>query len=289
VVGEPIIGLLYQRALVMEVAHAKVGAAVADHSRFKQRPLGRLWATADAAMRLVFGDGSVPRHAAEQIYRFHDHINGALEPGAPPWPDGEGYTAHDASLLLWVWATLVDTCDVAFTRWVRPYRAGEADAFYRDMCAFARFFGIPDQAIPPDRPSFAAYLDGVLDGDQLAASETSRHVVTDLLWFHRWFAPPPVMRSMRVLNIGTLDPRLVERLDVGLDGRDERLFRRLDGALARGYRHLPAWRSQLPYGYLAVRRLTLDREAAGRQSTGRAAAAASSSMTSSSATAEKSA
>ena len=119
----------------MEVAHPSVAAAVADHSRFQQQPVHRLWATSDAAMRLVFGQGDEPMGAARQVYRFHDHINGST--------GEEHYTAHDASLLLWVWATLVDSCDVAFCRWVRPYRPGEADSFYRDMCTFARFFGIP--------------------------------------------------------------------------------------------------------------------------------------------------
>jgi uncharacterized protein (DUF2236 family) len=255
VVGEPVMALLVQRALVMEVAHTKVGAAVADHSRFRQQPIGRLWATSDAAMRLVFGDGRIPMDAAQQIYRFHDHINGSL-------PGGESYTAHDASLLLWVWATLVDTCDVAFTRWVHPYGPGEADAFYSDMCAFARFFGIPDDLVPPDRVAFASYLEGVLAGDSLGRTETSRGVVGDILWFRRWFAPAPLLRPLRVLAVGTLDPRLAQRLGLALDADDQRLFDRLDGGLARQYGRLPAARTRLPSLYLAVRRLTLPSSAA---------------------------
>jgi uncharacterized protein (DUF2236 family) len=246
VVGEPIVYALYPRALVMEVAHPSVGAAVADHSRFQTQPIHRLWATSDAALRLIFGDGDEPMGAARQIYRFHDHINGV----APAGP----YTAHDATLLLWVWATLVDSCDVAYTRWVRPYEPEESESFYADMCAFARFFGIPAALIPPDRPAFSAYLDGVLDADLLGSSPTSSRLVRDILWFRRWYLAPPAMSAMRLLALGTLDQRLAERLGLGLRADERRRFDRLDCWLRRHYSRLPAGRSTLPYRYLAARR-----------------------------------
>jgi uncharacterized protein (DUF2236 family) len=249
VVGEPIVNLLYPRALIMEVAHPSVGAAVADHSRFQQQPVHRLGATSDAALRLIFGDGDEPMGAARQIYRFHDHINGATADGS--------YTAHDATLLLWVWATLVDSCDVAFCRWVRPYRPGEGEAFYDDMCAFARFFGIPADLIPPDRPAFATYLDAMLDGDLLGSSATSARVVRDILWFRRWFLPPPAMSAMRILAIGTVDPRLAQRLGLQLTSGEWRRFDRLDGLLRRHYGRLPPGRVNLPYRYLWLRRVVV--------------------------------
>ena len=63
VVAEPVTALLVQRALVMEVAHPAVAAAVAHHSDFQAHPLRRAWATTDAAVRLVFGNGHVARWA----------------------------------------------------------------------------------------------------------------------------------------------------------------------------------------------------------------------------------
>jgi uncharacterized protein (DUF2236 family) len=239
--------LLYPRALVMDVAHPSVGAAVADHSAFQQRPVHRLWATSDAAMRLVFGEGAEPMSAARQIYRFHDHINGEGVAGR--------YTAHDAALLLWVWATLVDSCDVAFTRWVRPYRRGEAESFYQDMCSFARFFGIADHLIPPDRAAFGDYLDHMLDDDRLGASATSARVARDVLWFRKWFVAPAAMSGLRILAIGTLDRRLAERLDLRLTAGQQQRFDRLDRRLRRWYTRLPDRRTGLPIGYLKLRRL----------------------------------
>ncbi len=246
IAGEPIVLALYPRALVMEVAHPSVGAAVADHSRFQQQPVHRLWATSDAALRLVFGCGDEPIGAARQVYRFHDHIHGST---------GERrYTAHDASLLLWVWATLVDSCDVAFTRWVRPYHPGEGESFYQDMCAFARFFGIPDHLIPADRGAFAAYLDEMLGGGELGSSATGARVVRDILWFRRSYLPPAAMAALRILAIGTLDSRLADRLGLRLTAEERRRFDRWDRRLRRHYARLPASRTRLPYGYLKLRR-----------------------------------
>lgn len=257
IVAEPVNGLLLMRALVMEVAHPKVGAGVQEHSAFRVEAIRRGWSTMDAALRLVFGEGDVPRRAAEHIYRVHDHVYGELPDAAEPWEEGAPYTAHDATLLLWVWATLVDCTEVSFTRWVRPWKPGEADAYYADMAAFARFFGIPADLIPPDRAAFGEYLEGVLAGAQLGVTPTSRLVAHDVVEFNAWYAPSALLRPGRVLSVGLLDPRLREALDLYLSASDERLFRRLDAMLKQTYHRLPGIRTRLPDLYLLVRRPTL--------------------------------
>ena len=250
VTSEPAMFFTVQRALTMDVAHEKVGQGVADHSRFRQQPLTRLWSTSDAGLRLVFGDGEMAREAARHVYRIHDHINGSTADGSP-------YTAHDASLLLWVWATLVDSFDVGFTRWVRPYRRGESEAFYADMVQFATFFGIPRDLIPPDREAFSTYLDARLDDPALGASAASAQMARDVLFFKHWNVPAALVRPTRVLAILTLDERLRERLGLRLDERDRRLADRLDGLLRAYYRRLPAIRTRLPSTYILLRRPTI--------------------------------
>ncbi len=226
-VAEPVTALLVQRALVMEVAHPKVAAAVAHHSHFQRRPLSRAWVTADAALRLVFGDATVARGAVRQIYGVHDRINGTLTAaltgggvaegavqrrGADAAHADQGYSAHDASLLMWVWATLVDTTETAYTRWVRPLEPVEADAFYAEMRAFGRFFGIPDGLLPAGRGAFSRYVGDVLASDSLGTSEHSRSLARQVLWFEHRVVPSPVVRLERVLALATLDTDLVERL-----------------------------------------------------------------------------
>lgn len=251
VAAEPVTALLVQRALVMEVAHPKVAAGVAEHSSFRSRPLSRAWVTADAALRLVFGDPATARGAVHQIYRTHDRIQGTLSPGGDP------YTAHDATLLRWVWATLVDTAEVAWTRWVRPFEPEHAAAFYGEMVALARFLGIPGELLPADHEAFRAYLDSVLDGSELGSTRAALEVARQVLWFRHPLVPPPVVRLERSLALATLDPRVLERLELDPSSADARLGRRLDALLGEHYRRLPRWRAAPAPVYLALRRPTI--------------------------------
>jgi uncharacterized protein (DUF2236 family) len=256
VVAEPVTALLVQRALVMEVAHPKVAAAVVHHSQFQRRPFSRAWVTADAALRLVFGDAQVARAAARQIYAVHDHIHGHLAPGTTEHEhDTEArYTAHDASLLVWVWATLVDTAETAFTRWVRPFETGEGDAYYDEMRSFGRFLGIPDELLPRHRDAFSRYLDDVLGSDLLGTTEESRSLARRVLWFEHRVVLSPVVRLERVLALTTLDDRVAHRLGLEPSAADRDLGRRLDGWLRSYYRRFPRPPRILPALYVQMRR-----------------------------------
>jgi uncharacterized protein (DUF2236 family) len=276
-VAEPVTALLVQRALVMEVAHPAVAAGVTHHSSFQRRPLTRAWVTADAALRLVFGSDTVARRAARQIYRVHDHINGPLSAGddsARGGGDGSdaGYTAHDARLLAWVWATLVDSAATAFTRWVRPLSDIEADDFYGEMLDFARFFGIPATELPADRTRFAQYVDAMLEDPSYGTGEASRTMARQVLWFRHRTVPSPMVRLQRTLALTTLDPRVLEHLAIEPSASDEAFGQRVDGWLTAYYRHLPRPPAAVPALYVRVRepgwalarRLRTVREAAGR-------------------------
>ena len=249
-VAEPVTALLVQRVLVMDVAHPSVAAAVGDHSRFEAHPWRRTGSTVDVALRLVFGSSPTARAAVRQIYAVHDSVQGDTV-------EGRAYSAHDASLLVWVWATLVDSVELAYTRWVRPLSTEEADTYYAEMVALGRFLGIPADLLPADRSAFAVYLSSMLDDDRLGSGERARDLVDTVLWFEHRTVPGPVVRAGRVLAVTTLDPRLRRRLALRLDGADERLAARLDGALRHYYRRLPRARPVLPALAVAQRRPTV--------------------------------
>ena len=75
------------RALLMQVAHPKVAAGVADHSDFQRDPLARLNRTLELSLALSFGSANEVRAAARQINRVHERVA------------GEGYSALDPDLL----------------------------------------------------------------------------------------------------------------------------------------------------------------------------------------------
>src|SRR5437899_10937020 len=52
------------RALLLQIAHPLVAAAVADHSGFDRDPWERLWGTLDAVLNVTFGDTNQAHDAA---------------------------------------------------------------------------------------------------------------------------------------------------------------------------------------------------------------------------------
>ena len=53
------------RALLMQLAHPKVAAGVAEHSHFKADPLGRLYRTMSAMWSIVFDEAPAARASLE--------------------------------------------------------------------------------------------------------------------------------------------------------------------------------------------------------------------------------
>src|SRR5262245_48911263 len=97
------------RALLLEVAHPLVAAGVAEHSSFRTDPLGRLRRTLDAMHAIAFGDHAAALAAARGVERSHARVRGTLSADAGRYPAGTRYDGRDVDLVIWVWATLVDT------------------------------------------------------------------------------------------------------------------------------------------------------------------------------------
>ena len=148
----------------------------------------------------------------------------------------------------------MDTAETAYTRWVRPFDPAEARAFYDEMRAFGRFFGIPDELLPADRQAFSRYLDDMLEGGLLGTSEASRSLARRVLWFEHRAVPSPLVRVERVLALATLDTRVVDRLEIRPEPADVDLGLRLDALLRSQYRRLPRPPRVLPALYVLMRR-----------------------------------
>jgi uncharacterized protein (DUF2236 family) len=87
---------------------------------------------------------------------------------------------------------------------------------------------------------------------------TSTAMVNEVLWFRNWNVPAAAVRPVRVMAIGTLDPRIRERFGLELSTADQWLFDRVDRFLARWYRYRPVSLFQfLPPLYVALRRPTV--------------------------------
>jgi len=67
------------RALLLQIAHPLVAAGVAEHSRFAQQPLDRLWRTLNPMYTLVFGSLEARQAAARGLEAAHRRVRGVLE------------------------------------------------------------------------------------------------------------------------------------------------------------------------------------------------------------------
>src|SRR5438552_15956163 len=142
------------RALLLQVAHPLVAAAVAAHSRFRAEPLVRLRRTLDLMLSIVFADAAHATAAAHEIERLHARVNGVLDADVGPWRRGTPYDANDPTLLLWVHATLVDSALLVYRRFVAPLSREERAIYHEESKGGARRLRIPDALIPPTPRAF---------------------------------------------------------------------------------------------------------------------------------------
>lgn len=252
--AEPVLLVGGQRALLLQLAHAKVAAGVDAHSDFRARPLARLWGTADKIVTIVWGSGRESHLAWSEIMSIHDRVHGRLPEAAGKWNAGDPYAAHDTDLLRWVWATLVETTELMTQRYVRHFRPGEAESLYEDWRTFATWFGVPGRDVPETRAEFEEFWLDTLHGPEIAVSETARRVARSIV-----YPPLPVPRDAKhasgALTSGLLPPHIRDEYGLRWGPAEQRSFLIADRTLRALYPRLPRIRRALPASYVSVRRV----------------------------------
>jgi uncharacterized protein (DUF2236 family) len=122
-------------ALMLQALHPLTVAGVADHSAFRQDPLGRLRRTAGFVAVTTFAGTEAAGAAIAEVRRVHGYVHGTA-------PDGRHYDANDPELLTWVHAAEV----LAFVRAYRcfgprPLNRQAADRYVGEMQAVALALG----------------------------------------------------------------------------------------------------------------------------------------------------
>lgn len=177
------------RALLMQLAHPKVAAGVAEHSRFQEDPFGRLYRTMNTMWSIVFDRRSEAGGALERVENIHKRVHGIVSDGET-LQAGTRYDAFDQELLLWVHATLIDSALVAYDRFVAPLPKRERDAYYDDSRKLACLFGIAETIIPSGLTEFDQYMQYMLNRDMIAVGSTARNLARDVLYARPWLFKP---------------------------------------------------------------------------------------------------
>jgi uncharacterized protein (DUF2236 family) len=195
---EAVILLGGRRALLMQIAHPAVAAAVAEHSDFKQDPFGRLRRTIEPMFRLAFGTAEQAEAAYRQVDSVHGRVRGVA--AANVLTGGIPYNARDPELLMWVHATLVDTAMLVYRRMAGELGRRDAGQFYQESKVVARLFRIPERLIPSGLGEFQRYMRQMIEHGPVRVSATARELARSIL-----YPPVPIVPSFAfdVLNIVT--------------------------------------------------------------------------------------
>ena len=107
-------------ALFLQMLHPLAMAGVADHSNYRDDPIGRLRRTANFVGFTTFGSVDEAHAAIEQVKTVHHHVRGTA-------PDGRPYSASDPELVTWVHVAEV-WCFLESARRFGDVRLGPGDA-----------------------------------------------------------------------------------------------------------------------------------------------------------------
>ncbi len=240
------------RALLLQVAHPLVAAAVAEHSQFERAPLQRLWRTLDLTLTVVFSSAADALAAVRRIERVHARVHGVLAEHVGPFRRGTPYDANDPTLQLWVHATLLDSALHAYERFVAPLSAAERAAFYQESTIVARLFGIPPALTPATLVEFRAYMREMLGGPALAVGRASRAIAAALLSPPLPFGLRQVAASTRLFSIGLLPAGIRRRFGFAWPRTHERALLALTAAIRTGLPALPRIARDFPHARRAA-------------------------------------
>jgi uncharacterized protein (DUF2236 family) len=168
------------RALLLQTMHPLAMAGVADHSNYRNDPLGRLHRTGGFVGTTTFGTTADAEQAIRVVRRVHERVRGRA-------PDGRAYAATDPHLLQFVHCTEVDSFLRSRERYgATPLSDGAGDRYVEEMAVVAEKLGV--RRAPRSRDDLAAVL---------ASYRTEHHIGRQARETVRFLAWPPLPLATR--------------------------------------------------------------------------------------------
>jgi uncharacterized protein (DUF2236 family) len=241
------------RALLLQLAHPWVAAAISEHSRSLSDPIGRFHRTFGIVFTMVFGTTAQALSAARRLHTRHAAIGGTLTERSGIFAAGSRYRANDVAALRWVHATLVETGLLAYELVNPPLSVEDRERYYAESRLFGALFGIPQSAFPQSWGGFAEYVDHMFASDELAVSSAARAIAAALFSGAGtgWRAP----FWYRALTASLLPPRLRAALELPYGPSEERSVQRALSILRYVHPRMPARLRYVPPYHEALARL----------------------------------
>ena len=210
------------RALLLQIAHPKIAAGVAQYSRFQQNPLARLQRTMSAMWSIGFDESEKAYGALKRIADVHRGVRGVVQKDEPV-AHGSRYDARDPQLLMWVHATLVDSAMMAYDLFVKRLSIAEKSRYYEESKRLAELFNIPDASVPASLSEFSAYFEEMVAGGTLAVGPAARSLAHDIVYPKPWILRPAAP-LFRVVTAGLLPEELRTAYGLKWNARRQMVF-----------------------------------------------------------------
>jgi uncharacterized protein (DUF2236 family) len=225
------------RALLLQLAHPWVAAAIEQHSDTFANPFGRFHRTFSSVFAMVFGTLDQSLGAARRLHRRHIAIQGQLPWSAGPFAKGSSYCASAVPALRWVYATLIESAVEAHAL-LRPLTSQQRENYHRESHLFAALFGIPETSLSPDWAAFSAYAEAMTQSATLTVTPSARAMAHHLLAGADTWLPIPA--SYQALTAALLPPRVRDEFALRYGTTERRAVEKLISRLHRIYPLLPA-------------------------------------------------
>lgn len=175
------------RGLLIQSAHPEVVAGVADHSRYRDDPLGRLSRTSAYVTATTFGAMPEVEAAVGSVRRIHRVVKGVSNRGI-------AYDADDPGLSAWVHNVLTDSFLVAHQAYgALRLTDREADLFVGEQTRVGTLLGA--DPMPASAPALAVW---VAEHPDIETSPATKDVVDFL-------TDPPLNPGIKVGYMALLE------------------------------------------------------------------------------------
>ncbi len=234
VVGDTAVFIGGIRALLVQAAHPEVAAGVAEHSRYREDPLGRLTRTSAYVTATSFGAMPEVERAVALVRNRHRPVIGQS-------PRGKPYDAADPALAAWVHNSLTDSFLTAFRVYgAQPCSEAEADRYVAEQARVGALLGA--DPLPATARALAAW---VAEHPALDRSPGAEEAI-------QFLRRPPLPLPIRVAYgllfraaVATLPVRVAEIVGVRTRTGDREIGRTSVAALRWSLGSSPDWQLAL--------------------------------------------
>jgi uncharacterized protein (DUF2236 family) len=220
-------------AVMYQLAMWGVGKGVAEHSNTLSRPLDRLRTTLSYVYVMGLGTEEEKAAIARMVNRAHGPVK------------GEGYTAFDPELQLWVASTLAVVGQDMYERIFGRLDDVTRDHLYRESWIYGTALQVKPEMWPATYADFEVYWEKT-ESEFRSDPQIQRYCRALLsAKAQKWYIKPGIS-TLSLITRGNLSPRAREALGLPWSEKEQKRYDRVWSVVRAVYPWVPRWVRRLP-------------------------------------------